>query len=247
MQYELRPFWNRIFNFDWKFGLFLILLVCIPRFILVLNANATQNYSYIALIMVISAIVPFIFLSKNGVKIIGITKPTQYKWLLLAFISGLLFSMLLYLLGQVLYGNSLDNWYFYIGKSYNIPQAINQHDKTILFIITAVTGMIFSPIGEEFFFRGIVHTSFANSIGEKQASLVDSSAFACTHISHFGLVFINNQWKFVIIPALIWVVSMFCVSIVFIVSKKRSGSILGAILCHAAFNLGMIFCIFYLM
>lgn len=247
MQNELRPFWNRIFNFDWKFGLFLILLVCIPRFILVLNANATQNYSYIALIMVISAIVPFIFLSKNGVKKIGITKPTQYKWLLLAFITGLLFSMLLYLFGQVLYGNSLDNWYFYIGKSYNIPQSINQHDKTILFIITAVTGMIFSPIGEEFFFRGIVHTSFANSIGEKHASLVDSSAFALTHISHFGLVFINNQWKFLIIPALIWVFSMFSVSIVFIVSKKRSGSILGAIICHAAFNLGMIFCIFYLM
>jgi len=118
--------------------------------------------------MVISAIVPFIFLSKTGVKKIGITKPTQYKWLLPAFISGLLFSMLLYLLGQVLYGNSLENWYVYIGKSYNIPQGINQHDKTILFIITALTGMIFSPIGEEFFFRGIVHTSFANSIGKNK-------------------------------------------------------------------------------
>ena len=68
MQNELRPFWNRIFNFNWKFGLFLILSVCIPRFFLVLNANATQNYSYIGLIMVVSAIVPFIFLSKNGLK-----------------------------------------------------------------------------------------------------------------------------------------------------------------------------------
>ncbi len=247
MQNELRPFWNRIFNFNWKFGLFLILTVCIPRFFLVLNANATQNYSYIGLIMVISAIVPFIFLSKNGLKKIGITKPTHYKWLLLAFITGLLFSILLYFLGQVLYGNSLENWYFYIGKSYNIPQEINQHDKAIFFIITAFTAMIFSPIGEEFFFRGIVHASFANSIGEKQASLVDSSAFALTHISHFGLVLINNQWKLLIIPALIWVFSMFSASIVFFVFKKRSGSILGAIICHAAFNLGMIFCIFYLM
>lgn len=247
MQNELRPFWNRLFSFDWKFGLFLILLVCIPRFILVLNANATQNYGYIALIMVISAIVPFIFLNKKGIKKIGITRPVLYKWLLPAFISGLLLSILFFLLGQVLYGNSLENWYFYIGKSYNIPQGMNQHDKAILFIITAITGMIFSPVGEELFFRGIVHTSFANSLGDKKASVIDSFAFALTHISHFGLVFINNQWEFLLIPALIWIAGMFSVSMVFIASKRRSGSISGAIISHAAFNLGMIFCIFYLM
>jgi len=247
MEKELRPFWNRIFNFNWKFGLFLILIICIPRFLLVLNANATQNYRYIGLIMIISAIVPFVFLSRYGLKKIGITKPTKCKWLLLAFISGLLFSILLYFIGQILYGNSYENWYQYIGKSYNIPQVISQHDKAILFIITAFTGMIFSPIGEEFFFRGIVHASFASSVSKKQASLVDSSAFALTHISHFGLVFINNQWKFLIIPGLLWVFSMFAVSVVFFILKKRSGSILGAIICHAAFNIGMIFCIFYLM
>lgn len=66
MENELKPFWNRIFNFNWKFGLFLILIICIPRFILVLNANASGIYSYIGLIMVISAIAPFIFLSKYG-------------------------------------------------------------------------------------------------------------------------------------------------------------------------------------
>jgi uncharacterized protein len=142
---------------------------------------------------------------------------------------------------------SYENWYNYIGRSYNIPQEINQRDKFIFFIVIALTGMIFSPIGEEFFFRGIVHTSFANSIGEKYASFVDSSAFALTHISHFGLVFINNQWRFLIIPALIWVFCMFTVSIFFFISKSRTGSLIGAISCHAAFNLGMILCIFYLM
>ncbi len=75
MDSELRPFWNRIFNYNWKFGLFLIHIVCIPRFILVLNANASGNYGSIGLIMTISAIAPFIFLSKYGRKEIGIAKP----------------------------------------------------------------------------------------------------------------------------------------------------------------------------
>jgi hypothetical protein len=247
MENELRPLWNRIFKFNWKFGLFLILTVCIPRFILVLNANASGNYSYIGLIMVISAIVPFIFLSKCGRKKIGITKPEKYSWLLVAFISGLIVSILLYFLGQSLYGNSYENWYKYIGKSYNIPVGINQNGKAILFIIMALTGMTFSPIGEELFFRGIVHSSFAKSIGEKNASIVNSSAFAATHISHFGLVFINNQWNFLTTPTLIWVLSIFLVSVLFFVFKKYSGSILGSIICHSAFNLGMIYCIFYMM
>lgn len=197
--------------------------------------------------MVISAIIPFIFLGKYGLKKIGITKSAKYKWILVAFISGLLFSLLLFSLGQFLYHDSYENWYNYIGKSYNIPQGINSHDKAIFFIITSLTGMIFSPIGEEFFFRGIVHTSFASSVGEKHASLIDSSAFALTHVSHFGLVFINGQWKFLIIPTIIWVLCMFFVSILFIRFKRLSGSILGAIICHAAFNLGMTFCIFYLL
>jgi len=247
MENELRPFWNRLFNFNWKFGLFLILIVCIPRFILVLNANATGNYSNIGLVMVISAIAPFLFLSKYGRTKIGITKPKKYNWLIIAFVAGLIVSILLYFLGQYLYGNTYENWYNYIGKSYKIPTGINQHSKAILFGIMTLTGMTFSPIGEELFFRGIVHSSFAKSTGETKASIVDSSAFALTHISHFGLVFINNRWHFFTIPTLIWVSGMFLVSLLFFIFKKQTGSILGAMICHSAFNLGMIYCIFYLM
>lgn len=227
MEYELRSFWNKIFKYGWRFGLFLILLICITRFILVLKANASGNYGYLGLIMVISAIVPYIFLNKSGLKKIGITKPTNYKWLMISFFSGLGFSFLLYIIGQNLYGNSYENWYHYIGKSYNIPSGISGHNKLILFSVTALTSMIFSPIGEELFFRGIVHTSFERSLNEKKASIVDSSAFGLTHISHFGLVYINNQWSLLIIPTLVWVFSMFLVSVLFFICKKYSGSILG--------------------
>ena len=247
MERELKSFWNKFFNFNWKFGLFLILVFCIPRFILVLNANETSNYKFIGLIMTIYAITPFIFLTKYGRKIIGLTKPNNYNWLFYAFVIGLIFSFILYFWGDFIYQHTFENWYVYIGKSYNIPNEINPNDKLILFAIMATTGMIFSPIGEEFLFRGIIHSSFAKSIGNFKASIVDSSAFALTHISHFGLVFINNEWKFFALPTIIWVLSMFIVSVLFYMCRRKSKSILGAIICHSAFNLGMTYCIFYMM
>lgn len=247
MQDELKPIWKKFFVFNWKFGLFLIILICIPRFFLVLEANETRNYAYIGLVMIISALAPFIFLNRNGRKKIGIKKPANYSWVLSAFILGLISSILLYLLGTILYGNSHENWYVYIGNSYNIQNGMAAGDKFKMFMIMAVTGMIFSPIGEELFFRGIVHSSFAQSLGNLKASITDSAAFALTHIAHFGLIFINGKWDFLAVPTLIWIIAMFSVSLLFYACRKKSDSLLGAIVCHSGFNLGMIYCIFYLL
>lgn len=244
---ELRPFWNNHFKLNWKFGLFLILLICVPRFILVLKANQTGNYAFIGAIMFLSALVPFIFLNKTGRKSIGITGTRKIGALLLSFLVGIAFSLILYFIGKELYSGSYQNWYTYIAKSYQIPEGIAGNDKLIMFSVMALTGMIFSPIGEELYFRGIVHGSFANSIGEKKAAMVDSLAFATTHVAHFGLVFVSGVWSFHPIPTLIWVAGMFLASILFFWAKKRSGSLLGAIICHAGFNLGMIYSIFYLL
>lgn len=245
MDKELKPLWSKIFNFDWKFGLFLILLICIPRFILVLHGNEIANMQFIGILMLVMAFLPFLLLSKYGRGKIEIHKPTNYSRLIIALLFGIAFSVLLYFLGDTLYGNTYQNWYKYIAKSYNIPKEIEAQNKLIMFGISAFIGMTFSPIGEELYFRGIVHSSFANSEGDTKASIIDSSAFALVHISHFGLVFHNQKWEFLLLPTLIWVLSMFAVSILFFVCRKRSGSILGAIICHAAFNLGMTYCIFY--
>ncbi|WP_346863990.1 type II CAAX endopeptidase family protein [uncultured Draconibacterium sp.] len=247
MENELRSLWSRHLKLNWKFGLFLVFLVCIPRFVLVLKANQTGNYSLIGLVMFISALVPFVLLNKKGQKQAGIRKTNKFQFLVYAIITGLVFSLLLHFLGKGIYGNSFENWYQYIGKSYNIPENISAENKKIMFLIMAGTGMIFSPVGEELFFRGIVHSSFAKSLGHKKASIIDSLAFAATHISHFGIVFINSKWDFYLVPAIIWVLSMFLVSLLFFQMKRLTNSIWGAVLCHSGFNLGMIYCIFYLL
>jgi membrane protease YdiL (CAAX protease family) len=247
MQHVLRPYWQKVFEFNGKFGLLLVLLVCVPRFILVLYANTSGNYGSIGIIMLISALAPFIFLNKYGRQKTGIKNPENYSWLPAAFVAGIAFSLILYYLGTNLYHDTDANWYKYIGKSYKIPDHIGPDERSTLFTVVAITGMIFSPVGEELFFRGIVHSAFAVNLGERKACLADSLAFALTHISHFGLVFISGNWDFYPVPALLWVSGMFLVSLMFFFFKQASGSLLGAIICHAGFNLGMTYSIFYLL
>lgn len=247
MDNELRAVWRKFFRFDWKLGLFLTVLICIPRFYLVLKANETANYSLIGIVMTISAIIPFLILNKQGLKSIGLTCPKRFSWIAYGFFFGLISSIFLLFIGKQLYGTSMENWYVYIAKSYNIPADILPNDKMILFAVMGVTGMLFSPVGEELFFRGIVHESFSNTLGTQKASIIDGTAFAVTHLSHFGLVFLSGKWTLFPTPAILWLVSMFLMSLLFYYCRKKSDSILGAIVCHAAFNLGMIFSIFYLL
>jgi membrane protease YdiL (CAAX protease family) len=243
----LRSFWAKRFNFNWKLGAVLTLLICVPRFILVLDANARADYSLMGAIMVLSALAPFILLNKTGQHSIGLVKARSFKWLGLAFVFGLVASLILHLLGDMLYGDTYENWYVYIARSYKIPEGMSGQDKSLMFTIMALVGMTFSPIGEELFFRGIVQSSFSKSIGEKWALILEGIAFALVHIAHFGLVYINQKFAFFPIPTLIWVISIFLFSLLLYTLKRKSGSLLGAIACHSGFNLGMIYSIFYLM
>ena len=105
--------------------------------------------------------------------------------------------------------------------------------------------MLFSPIGEELFYRGMIHGSFSRKYGDNKASHIDSLAFALTHLAHFGIVYVDGQWDFLLLPSLLWLIFMFFTSRLFHYCKKRTGSILGAIVSHAAFNGCMMYFIFY--
>ncbi len=242
----LRPIWQLKFKFDWRFGLVLILLLGIPRFIIVLNANVTGNYSRIAIIFLLMWLSPLIFLTKKGRTFIGIKKPLNYYWLVYSFIAGVLICTFVYIVAILLFKHTFSNWFVYISKSYSASGVIlNNSQRQTLFLIYALTGMTYSPIGEELFYRGLVHSSFVSKLGEQRASTVDSLAFALTHLAHFGIVYISGRWQFLFIPALIWVFGMFITSKIFFICKKKTGSILGAIFSHAAFNLTMMYFIFY--
>ncbi|OFX39446.1 MAG: CAAX protease [Bacteroidetes bacterium GWA2_40_15] len=242
----LRLFWQNKIKFNWVFGLILILLFGIPRFIIVLNANVIGNYGYISIIFLLMWITPWIFLTKEGRSYIGIRKPTNSRWLLYSFLGGAAFCVIVFIVGILIFNHSYSNWFVYISKSYQSIGIISTASQRLTyFLIYSLVGMTFSPIGEELFYRGIVHGSFVKELGEQKASIIDSLAFALTHLAHFGIIYMFGDWHFLFIPAILWVIFMFITSRIFFICKQKTGSIYGAIISHAAFNLTMMYLIFY--
>ena len=242
----LRTFWQKIFRYNWIFGLVLILLLGIPRFFIVLQANVTGNYNLVPVVFLFMWFSPLIFLTKNGRRSIGIKRPSNYYWLFYSFFLGILICMVTYIVAIFLFEHTISNWFVYISKSYTVSgMVVNDSNRLIYFLIYSLTGITISPVGEELFYRGLVHGSFVKRFGEQRASIADSSAFALTHLAHFGIVYYSGTWHFLFIPALFWVLFMFITSRIFFVCKQKTGSLLGAIFCHAAFNLTMMYLIFY--
>lgn len=152
----------------------------------------------------------------------------------------------MFLTAELLFSNTIHNWFVYISKSYAVSRAgLEESDRLIYFLIYSVIGITFSPIGEELFFRGIVHECFVPKFGEQRASQLDSLAFALTHLAHFGIIYNAGQWEIFLFPSLVWVLFMFFASRLFFLCKLKTGSLYGAILSHAGYNLAMMYFIFY--
>lgn len=244
MTTPLRPYLQRLgAAFNWRFGLALILLFGIPRFFIVLQANVSGNNQYVSIIFLLMWVAPWVLLSKQGRRDIGIRSDSAAWKLLPVLAAGLAASALVYGLGEVLYGGQPQNWLVYIARSYPAENLPDQ--RWMFFLISAGISMLFSPIGEELLYRGLIHDSFARDVGNFRASLVDSSAFALTHLAHFGMLYIGGSWTFAWLPALLWIVLMFLASRLFYLCRVWARSIWGAVLCHAGFNLGMTYFIYF--
>lgn len=241
-----RPFWRFLLRPGWRSGLALVLLWSIPRFWLVLWASRTGSYQYVSLLFLSMWAAPYLLLSREGRKAMGICRPRRYGWLLAGLAAGLAYCGLMFALSYGVYGLTERNWLYYISGTYsNLPPEMNADTRLAFFLIFAAIGMTFSPIGEELFYRGLIHENFRASFGQRLASVLDSLAFALVHLAHFGIVYVSGSWKFLAGPALLWAAALFGLCLSFSCFRQRSGSILGAILAHAGFNLGMNYFIFY--
>lgn len=238
--------WSKLFKLNWQFGLLLILLFGIPRFFIVLNANKTGNYNFTSIIFIVMIVLPLLLLTKKGRQFVSIRRAKSFKWLLFSFLLGVISCTLIYLIGQLLFDSTLSNWFIYISKSFSAAKVgLTPDNKFVFFLVFATVSMIFSPFGEEFLYRGIIHKSFASKLGENKASIVDSSAFALTHLAHFGIIYSNNTWRFLLVPAILWIIIIYLTGRLFHFCKIKTNSVFGAVICHAGFNLTMVYFIFY--
>ncbi len=242
----LKNFWSRKINFDWRLGLFLIVVFGIFRFAAVLYGIQSGDNRYLSVIFILMIALPFLILSNNGKEYIKIKKSKNISTLIYSFLLGVIICTIIFFIGQLLYGNELSNWFKYIGESYPINFGeISTGDKKIYFIIFLIIGMTFSPLGEELLYRGLIHGSLISKFGEKKSAIIDSLAFGLTHMAHFGIIYHDSSWKFYLIPSLIWVSLIFITGLIFNKCKNFSDSIWGAVISHMGFNVTMTYLIFY--
>lgn len=242
----IKEFWKEKIKLDFKLGLGLIIIFSITRFIAVMYGIQSGDNKYLPIVFSAMIILPFVLLNKEGRVYSKLKKPNSLLSILKSLLLGTAACYLVFLIGQLLYGNDLLNWFRYIGESYPIDfGSISNSDKKIYFFVFIIIGMTFSPFGEEILYRGMIHSSFIKKYGERRSAIIDSLAFGVVHLAHYGFIYQNGTWELKLIPSLIWILLMFCTGLIFNYCKKFSDSIWGAIVAHMGFNITMTYLIFY--
>ena len=238
--------WALTIKSDLAKALVLLSLLSVPRFILVLQANMSGQYQWVSVIFIIMMLLPWLLLNRKGRREIGIQKPRNIFGLLVSAVLGLICAVVIYYVMLIIFGDGISHPYRYIARSYSqIPVETLDTDRLMFFLIYSMIGMTFSPLGEELFYRGLVHEYFARRFGHRKASFLDSAAFAVVHLAHFGIIYEQGNWQWLLWPSLAWVLGLFLTCRVFFWARQKSGAIWGAVAAHAAFNLGMNYFIFF--
>ncbi|UNC91162.1 CPBP family intramembrane metalloprotease [Candidatus Contubernalis alkalaceticus] len=229
----LRPLWEKVFKSEIRFIVVMFVLLGIIRII----GLVREEINVVVLGFLIMWVLPVVFFHKNGRGKIGIKKADNRVWLLLSFFIGVLGAGVIYWLGHLLYGTGTENWGMTVVREYS---AQGEALTPGVFVVITFLSMLFSPIGEELFFRGMIHEVLAKRLSSyKWAGFLSSISFAAIHIPHYDLIFAGRGFTNTFVPMSLWFLFMFLVSYLFIYARSKSGSIFGAILCHSGYILGM--------
>jgi len=242
----LRPAFKPWLGFDARSGLILLGLFSAVRVALVLQANVTRSYGPVSILFVAMALTPLLLLTRPGRERMGVAWRPRLSAVLAGLVLGAGCCAAMILSANALFGLGEDNAFLYVAGTYSgLPPVMSDTARLILFGVFALIGMTLSPIGEELFYRGLVHECFVGKLGERGAACLDAAAFALVHLAHFGIVWRAAGWVLLPLPALWWFCGMFVTALGFGWARRSSGSVLGAIAAHSAFNLLMTAWIFF--
>jgi membrane protease YdiL (CAAX protease family) len=193
---------------------------------------------FLPLGFMLMALVPWVLLTRVGRIDIGFQKPVVKSLYFQAAFFGAVASLLCFVVGLVLFGASLDNWY--VSVALNFSQSVKGNFTVWqLYLMFTIPSLIFSPIGEEIFFRGVFQDALEVRFSERLSTLIESVVFGLVHLCHHGLLIsiagVTLLWR----SAPIWFVLMVLVAFLFAWLRKRSGSLYPAIISHMVFNFVM--------
>jgi len=149
----LRPIWARIFRRAWFLNLVLFLILagirCWGLF------GPTETRMLVMLNFLLMWCFPFVFYSRSGRRAVGLIRIHDFRWLYRGMFIAALASLIIFFIGYELYGLGADNWYISLRDSFDIDAVLKQLPRLKLFLLYTIPAMLFSPVGEEFFFRGM--------------------------------------------------------------------------------------------
>ncbi len=188
---------------------------------------------------VLMALTPYLLLDAAGRREIGLRLPTGNRVYLVALLAGGAAAFGCFAIGYTLFGVGADNWFVTIAKSYRQIVDTDGWPALRLHLFFTVPALIFSPIGEEIFFRGYLQYTLERRFSARTSTLAECAAFGAVHICHHGLLLTAAGVSVRPLSGALWVLLMFGAALLFAYLRKTSGSLLPAIAAHAAFNLVM--------
>jgi uncharacterized protein len=241
----LRFFWQRIFHRTWIVSLILFVALGGLRAYGLFGPSSARMG--IMLNFLLMWFLPFIFFTRKGRQAMGLKKVERPRWLGWGLFLGMGAALIVFGIGWVLYGRSADNWYVSVLDSFSIGAAQLQIPLPVLFLLYTCPAMIFSPIGEEFFFRGMLNESVREQWGGTIATAANATAFGGIHLLHHGFRWDSTGAHLLLGSGLLWVGLMIGLSWLFTICRQRSGSIWPAVVAHSGFNLMMNVTIFWVL
>lgn len=182
---------------------------------------------------------PFVLFSKAGRGAIGFGRFPSPASLLLALGLGAAAAFIVCGLGDLVFGGSPLNWVVTVRTEYDkmpMPEGTPALTTYLMFTLPA---LLFSPLGEELFFRGVLDESLAQRMGAFISALVTAALFACVHLLHHGALLTGDMSAASLGSSLLWMLMMFLAALTFSFVRRRSGTVWAAVLAHAAFNAAM--------
>lgn len=184
-------------------------------------------------------VVPYLLLRGSTRREMGLTLPAGWRIHGIAIVTGAAAAFACYALGIVLFGTGPDNWFVSIANSYRRMMDTTGWDAMRLHLVFTIPALLFSPIGEEIFFRGYLQYTLAKRFGARAATITECAAFAVIHLCHHGLFLTAAGVGLRPLSGAIWMLLMFGAALLFAWLRQRSGSLLPPIAAHAVFNLVM--------
>lgn len=193
------------------------------------------DFQLIVLSMVVVWPLPWLLCAREGRAEIGLRAPVSWWWMLSGPAAGLAVLGSGAATAWALFGSGADNWFTHhaaeLGRiAGDVPPGLS---APALFWALTIPPMIFSPLGEEFLYRGFLLRAGSARWGDRAGNVVQAAAFAIVHLAHYGLLPVQ--------PALIalYLPTNFVVALVLAWMVRRSGSLWVAVVAHSVYNLGL--------